>query len=159
MPQHWDTEMTARVAAEIRRLRGDRSAQWLALKTGELGHTVTRSIIADLENGRRKYITVPELVVLAESLSVSPLELLYGTDDGAVIRYLPSKWIPRLTAVQQFSGIDEATLNEYDARAAHLAEASESIRLAAQELSERIAAVTELEQEMRPRTRKRQDGR
>jgi hypothetical protein len=139
MPQHWDWELTQRVAAEVRRLRHPNSAQWLALRTGELGYTVTRSVITDLENGRRKYIAVHELIVLAAALETSPLQLLYGDDDGAEIEYLPRQpAITRLAAVQQFSGIDEETLNSYDSAMESILAASEQAHAAAEKFAELV---------------------
>ena len=126
MPQNWSEEQTKRIAQEIRQLRGSRSAQWLADRTAELGCAITRSVIADLENGRRKYVAVHELIVLAEALSVSPLELLYGNDNGALIEYVPGDQVQRTVAVQQFSGINEATLTKYEETIAAMTEAAEA---------------------------------
>ena len=66
-PRGWAEEQALRVAQEVRRLRGSRSAQWLAGETKQCGHEVTRSVIADLENGRRRYVTTAELTVFGDS--------------------------------------------------------------------------------------------
>ncbi|ORV63466.1 helix-turn-helix domain-containing protein [Mycobacterium fragae] len=109
-PQDWAEEQAARVAQEVRRLRRDRgrSAQWLADRTAELGYTVTRPVIADLENGRRKYVTTAELVVLARALNTTPIALLYPdpvSDDE--IKMLPTADVSVSSgfALQWFSGL------------------------------------------------------
>lgn len=83
-PRNWAEEQAHRIALEIRRLRGKRSAQWLADRTSELGSPVSRSVISDLEVGRRRHIAVAELVVIARALD-TPASLLcseIGWDDG-----------------------------------------------------------------------------
>ncbi|EIC65344.1 hypothetical protein D2E97_16225 [Mycobacteroides abscessus] len=104
----WAEEQAAAVAAAIRTLRGKRSAQWLSGRTAELGHEVTRSIITDLENGRRKYVSMSETVVLAAALSVPPIALLfpppYSGDTDVVIDLLPDFPCTKVDAIQWFSG-------------------------------------------------------
>lgn len=119
MPQDWEPHdwmeaHAARVARRVAQLRDPRSAQWLSDKTAELGFRVSRSVITDLENGRRKYIAVHELVLLAKALGASPLELLYGKDDALEVEYTPEVLVSRIAAVEQFSGIDETVLREYE---------------------------------------------
>jgi hypothetical protein len=105
-PQSWVDEQAARIAQEIRRLRKPRSAQWLADRTAELGYAVTRPVIADLENGRRKYVTTAELIVLARALNTTPIALLYPDPlDGESIEILPAlKPTSKTVALQWFSG-------------------------------------------------------
>lgn len=80
-----------RIASEIRRLRTlqGMSAQVLADRINELGHTMSRSTLADIENGRRRYITVTELIVLARALNAAPVTLLipgpYNDETGEVL--------------------------------------------------------------------------
>ena len=141
MPQNWEPAdwaegFASRVAREVTRLRAARSAQWLSDATAELGFRVSRSVITDIENGRRRYIAIHELIVLAEALSVSPLELLLGTDESLQISYLPGDPVPRLAAVQRFSGIDEPSLQNYEMAAQALQSAVEAAHRAAQLISE-----------------------
>lgn len=72
--------ISARVK-ELRRRKG--------LTAAELGERLTRqgvawdrSIVANLENGRRRSVTVTELLALALVLDVSPLHLLVPLDEG-----------------------------------------------------------------------------
>jgi hypothetical protein len=96
------------VAQAVYELRGKRSAQWLANRTKELGHEVSRSVIADLETGRRRYVTTAELVMFARALRTSPVALVYpfGPGDGDTVRELtPSVYEQQIDAVQWFSGL------------------------------------------------------
>jgi hypothetical protein len=102
--ENWAEEQALRVAKEVHRLRGTRSAQWLANRTAELGYEVTRSVIADLENGRRKYVTTAELMVLARALNTTPIALLYPGPYGSNVAMLPFMESTEYGALQWFSG-------------------------------------------------------
>lgn len=51
---------------------------------------LNRSVIANIESGRRPYVTVDELLVLASALKVSPLSLLTPEDDTAAVQATPT---------------------------------------------------------------------
>src|ERR1700734_3032138 len=105
-PQTWAEEQAAHIAQEVRRLRRvhRRSAQWLSDQTAELGYTVTRAVIADLENGRRKYVTIAELIVLAAALNTAPIALLYPPPlFDTEVEVLPGVKVNKLAAMQEFS--------------------------------------------------------
>jgi hypothetical protein len=96
------------VVKEVHRLRGTNSAQWLANRTKELGHEVSRSVIADLENGRRRYVTTVELVMLAIALRTSPVALMYPIPPGdgdIAIEISPTHNETLIGAAQWFSGL------------------------------------------------------
>ena len=106
-PQDWAEEQATRIAQEVRRLRQlhGRSAQCIADRTAELGYAVTRPVIADLENGRRKYVTAAELIMLARALNTTPIALLHPdplSDDS--IEVLPGVKASKTVALQWFSG-------------------------------------------------------
>jgi transcriptional regulator with XRE-family HTH domain len=106
-PEDWAEEQARRVASEIARLRDPHSTQWLSDQTEELtGYRVSRSVIADLENGRRRYVTIAELIVLALALDTPPITLLYpGPYLEGVIRLSPKgPEIPEIVGVEWFSG-------------------------------------------------------
>jgi hypothetical protein len=105
-PQSWADEQAARTAAEVRRLRNaqGRSAQWVADRTAELGYPISRATIADIENGRRKWLTTTELVVLAWVLKVPPVLLLYPALPDGPVEIVPGVEKPSLEAVLWFSG-------------------------------------------------------
>ncbi|EYT65064.1 DNA-binding protein [Dietzia sp. UCD-THP] len=73
----WDADVTQRIAGEIKRQRGQRSGQWLADRTKELGHAISKTAIWEIEAGKRKSISVPELLIIARALEVPPTLLLF----------------------------------------------------------------------------------
>jgi transcriptional regulator with XRE-family HTH domain len=104
MSDSWPDEVTARMAAEIKRLRGERSGQWLSDRTAELGHRVSRSTISEIETGRRKSITITDLIILAVALHVPPIRLLYPDLPDGMTEFVPGKEVTSIEAVQWFSG-------------------------------------------------------
>ncbi len=74
----WSSRLTRSIAAQIRRYRKQRkwSAQRLSDECANLGLDFPRSTLADLENGRRRSISVAELLVVAKALQVEPADLL-----------------------------------------------------------------------------------
>ena len=106
-PRDWGEEQAHRVGKEVRRLRAKRTGQWLADRTKELGYTLTRAVISDLEVGRRRYVTTAELIILARALDTAPLALLYPAPYRDKIQILPkpeSRELEKILAVQWFSG-------------------------------------------------------
>lgn len=104
----WELEQAHRVGREVQRLRKlpDRnwSAQQLAERTDKLGLKMTRQAISDLENGRRRYITTAELIVLAAALNTSPVALAYPGPYNQQVEILPGKETTEYDAAQWFSG-------------------------------------------------------
>lgn len=110
-PRDWGEEQAHRIALEIRRLRGkDRTAQWVADRTKELGYPLTRTVISDLEVGRRRYVTTAELIILARALDTAPIALMYPAPYRDTIQVLPTPEggiaheLEKIVAVQWFSG-------------------------------------------------------
>lgn len=110
-PRNWEEEQAHRVGLEVRRLRGKRSAQWLSDRTQECGCLVTRTVISDLEVGRRRYVTVAELLILARALDTAPIALLYPYPyyGEGKIQILPpvagsGAELDKIFAVQWFTG-------------------------------------------------------
>lgn len=105
-PADWAEQQAHRVAREIRRLRAGRSAQWLSDQTEELGYRINRSVIADLENGRRRYVTSVELTMFALALETAPMALLFpGPDYREKIDVMPKLGpVPEIWGVQWFAG-------------------------------------------------------
>jgi hypothetical protein len=104
-PKDWAEEQAHRVAMEVRRLRGKRSAQWLSDRTDELGQRVSRSVISDLELGRRRYVTTAELIILSAALATSPVGLIFPGPYDRTIDLIPSEQATELDAVEWFSGL------------------------------------------------------
>ncbi len=82
----WELRVTSAIAAQMRQWRGKRrlSAQALADRTAALGMEVARTTLADLENGRRESVRVPELLIIARALDISPADLLAGNGGAEV---------------------------------------------------------------------------
>jgi transcriptional regulator with XRE-family HTH domain len=107
--QQWSEEIVERVGREVRRLRGKdyakMSAAALADRTATLGHAVSRSVIADLEIGRKKSLDVAELLVLAQALQVAPVQLVYPDLPKGDVEVLPGRFVESHEALQWFSGV------------------------------------------------------
>ena len=81
---------SAVVADRIREVRGYRgwSASELAERCSDLGMPeLNRSVIANIENGRRHDVSVTELLVFARALDVAPVHLLVPIDASDHDRY------------------------------------------------------------------------
>ena len=103
--EDWGAELTKRIGDEIRRLRGDRSGQWLSDRTEQLGQRVSRSTISEIETGRRKSITVSDLILLAAALDTTPVALVYPGPYRDLVRFTPNQEVPQIWAAQWFSGL------------------------------------------------------
>lgn len=101
----WSDEMTKRVGEQIKTLRGKlRSAQWLADRTVELGHPVSRTAISEFETNKRKTISVADLTVLAAALGVPPIALIFPDLPDGKVEALPGVEATSIAAAQWFSG-------------------------------------------------------
>lgn len=100
----WPARLVRVIADEIRRRREARqmSAQQLADACGKIGLDISRSTLADLENGRRVTFTVAELLVIAAALEIPPLRLIIPLDRESA-ELLPGQEINPWTAMQQFT--------------------------------------------------------
>lgn len=83
------TEAVARSIKALRRLRGLTGAG-LAERMTAAGVPWDRSIVANLENGRRRTVSVEELLALAYVLDVAPVHLLVPPDDDDPFHLTPS---------------------------------------------------------------------
>lgn len=74
----WAQQITYHVAGQVSYWRGRRemSAKRLSDQTAAIGHRIPRSVITNLENGRRDNITIAEIWVLAAALDVPPIMLM-----------------------------------------------------------------------------------
>ena len=105
MSDTWAPELTSRIAAEIKALRGERSGQWLSDETAAIGHRVSRSTISEIETGKRQTISIDAVIVLSAALKVSVADLLYpGLDD---VEMLPDRVVRRGQAIEALVGTVE----------------------------------------------------
>jgi len=160
----WAEDTTRRIAASIKALRGRRSTQWLADRTAELGHPISRTAISNLEVGRKRAVDVPELAVLARALGVPPLLLLYPAISAGEVEVLPGHRTSSWSAVQWFAGrapytatdetgkvfVDFAAYED-GARLLRLAQQEEELRLLLSRLAQGGLSTNELVENMRQR--------
>lgn len=102
----WSKRLTTVIAGQITRFRTERkmSAQQLADATGTLQHPIARSVIANLESGRRDAVSVAELLVLARALDVAPLLLVFPVGHDPVVEPLPNVVVNTWRAAKWFTG-------------------------------------------------------
>jgi transcriptional regulator with XRE-family HTH domain len=82
---------TATIARQVRELRNARgwSGQRLAQEMTEQGIDWDRSIVANLENGRRRTVSVEEWLALARVLGVAPVHLLLPIEEDGEFAVTP----------------------------------------------------------------------
>jgi hypothetical protein len=108
----WQLDQALRIGAAIRALRGPRSANWLSDATAEIGARVGRSTITDIEIGRRKFVTVHELSLIAAALGVSPAALLtHGSMPDGPVEFLPGRTAPAHEVAEWWGGGRPAPLH------------------------------------------------
>jgi transcriptional regulator with XRE-family HTH domain len=104
----WSARVARLVAREVRRYSEGQqpkmSAQQLADRTAELGMPIPRSVLANLESGRRETVSAAELIVLAAALNVAPIELICPTGYDEQTEILPGRMVDSLSAVRWFTG-------------------------------------------------------
>ena len=133
-PKDFSEGCAYRTAMEIRRVRTEIwkvSAQRMADYCTELGVPMTRAIIADLESGRRRFVSTSELIIFAEVLVISPFQLMFGPD-ATDIETIPGLkrsrrsreqtqlWFSGLNDTNMRSARDQVTTRMNEARAAAL---------------------------------------
>lgn len=80
------------------------SAQQLADACAELGFPIQRSVLANLENGRRTNLSLPELFVLARALEVPPLLLVLPLGHDHTVEVLPGVNVSTVDALRWLTG-------------------------------------------------------
>jgi hypothetical protein len=115
----WPAAVARRVAREVRRHRlmqqPRMSVQKLADATDKLGMPIPRSVLANLESGRRDTVSVAEILVLAAALSVAPIDLICPVGFDEQTELLPDREAGPLSARRWFTGMWK--LDIHDGRA------------------------------------------
>ncbi|WBC13451.1 helix-turn-helix transcriptional regulator [Micromonospora sp. WMMA1998] len=103
---NWSARLVRSIASEVKRHREaqDMSAQRLADRCAELGQPIPRSVLANLESGRREALSVPELLVLAEALGVPPIALLVPVGHADQVEALPGVSVSTSDALAWLTG-------------------------------------------------------
>jgi hypothetical protein len=108
MTESWAEALVARIMCEVRRLRGKEhsalSAAKLADRTYDIGHGISRNVLAELESGRKRSLDISEVLVLAAALQVSPAQLVFPDQPKGKIDVLPGLPQESQDALQWFSG-------------------------------------------------------
>jgi transcriptional regulator with XRE-family HTH domain len=107
MPQgNWADNVAKTVGKQVRRYRdlAGMSAQKMADALAELGMPIERSVLAGLENGRRKTVSVAEVIAFGKVLGIAPLALIYPVDEDDPIEILPGQLSTPLAASKWFVG-------------------------------------------------------
>ena len=104
----WGERLSLGIGGRIRELRlrpgVNLSAQALADRTREYGHELKRSVIANLESGRRTNVSVADLLVLATALDVPPVMLVYPIGTESSVEALPGYEMDTVAAMDWFTG-------------------------------------------------------
>lgn len=102
----WPSKVTARVADALRARREELglTAQDVADACSVLGYPIPRSVIANLENGRRASVGLAEILILAEVLGVPPITMLFPLGTAPTIEVLPGREVSMWDAVAWVTG-------------------------------------------------------
>lgn len=107
----WAAREAAGIGRRIAHYRrqAELSAKQLSGRCAEIdpSTTLSREVIAKIENGRRETITVAELQVLARALLVSPADLMYPIGLSGKVELLPGHCVDPWKAVLWWSGLAE----------------------------------------------------
>jgi transcriptional regulator with XRE-family HTH domain len=95
-PAKRQDEPTSTIARRVRELRKrlGLTAEDLSERMRETGVPFDKTVLANLETGRRRYITVQELLALALVLDVSPVDLLVPSDTASYPNVPPEDEVP-----------------------------------------------------------------
>jgi transcriptional regulator with XRE-family HTH domain len=105
-PEDWSIGLARVIAGEVRRYRqaAGLSTQRLADRCAELGLPLRRSVLANLESGRRDSVSVAELLVLAAALGVAPVLLVLPVGRAVLSEVLPRSHTDTWSAAEWFCG-------------------------------------------------------
>jgi transcriptional regulator with XRE-family HTH domain len=93
------------------------TAEQLSAQMAALGVPFHTSVLANLETGRRRFVTVAELLALAVVLGVAPVHLLVPVDDEGDYAITPNVSVPAARARAFIRGTDPL---DSDAKTYHM---------------------------------------
>lgn len=105
--EEWSEAWTTRIAEAINSQRQalGLSAQDISDRCTALGYPITRPAVSRIYTGKKKFISVQEVIVLAEALELPPLLLLFPlARAGEPIDYLPGIEKELFIALRRFTG-------------------------------------------------------
>ncbi|GAB4962835.1 helix-turn-helix domain-containing protein [Mycobacterium avium] len=115
MTQRWARDLNARIRQAIRDEREKQGLSAAAVAERTNGF-MSRDTLANLESGRKRAVDVPELIVLAHALGVSPLALIYPDLVDIEVEARPGVTMTAGDAALAFAGYlddDDPTKNLY----------------------------------------------
>lgn len=119
--KQWSAEMVHGIAEAARRRRAalGLSAAEVSKRT-EVGKSLSRAVISDLETGRKRTLDVSELVTLAKALDCSPLSLLFpdALDEVEVLPGVAERAVDALGWWTGVRGVTEESARDEGIRAA-----------------------------------------
>src|SRR5690606_30065616 len=85
--QPWAQRIAAGVGRRVRSYRTELglSAQAVVDRCAMLGYDLKRSVLAEMENGKRATVSLPDVLVLARALRVPPLALMIDLGSPAEV--------------------------------------------------------------------------
>lgn len=84
------------------------SAQDLADQCEQLGHSIPRNVIANMESGRRAVLPLADVIVLAAALETYPAHLIFPVGYVERTQELPFQHlVPTWDALRRFTGEEE----------------------------------------------------
>ncbi|WP_051737809.1 hypothetical protein [Pseudonocardia halophobica] len=104
----WASELAAQIGQRVLHFRQwhkpKLSVQVVADRCAAAGHPLDRSVIAKIEKGQRRTVTVADILALAAALEVTPVALIFPLGEQEEFQVLPNRRVTTWRAVQYFIG-------------------------------------------------------
>lgn len=105
-PEKWEDRLAEAIGRNVKRARESQvpkvTVAELSARLDEIGHPIKRTVLTNLETGRRSYVPVADILAIARALSVPPISLL--AHFGESVEAVPHVHIPPTTFARWFSG-------------------------------------------------------
>lgn len=108
----WAERFTKNMGTAIDKARQGKSDQWIADRTKELGHPLSRTAVSEYRRGIRKSMPITDLMVLAAALEVPPVALLFPGLATEEVEALPGESLASIEALQWFTGERDRALEK-----------------------------------------------
>lgn len=133
--EDWAARLTDVTAERVRHYRDkrDMTAQQVVDACVALGLPMKRSVLVNLEHGRRGNVTLAELLALSDVLGVHPVELVFPIGKDKTFEALPGRDMETWDALRWFtgeSGKDDTSVQMWREHARHVAERRKLLDLA-----------------------------
>lgn len=85
----WEQRLTVQLGKGIDKARHGKSDQWIADRTEQLGHHISRTAISEYRRGLRKTMPVTDWLVISAAIGVPPVSILFPGVPDAPVELLP----------------------------------------------------------------------